>query len=336
MPTMQTRRRFLTTLSLAGAAGLFRVPRSLAAEGALETTTVRLLKFPGICIAPQYAAEELLRAEGFTEIRYVDAGPSVELSVKVGRGEADFTLEFAARAIQAIDDGGALTVLGGVHVGCYELFAKEEIRSVGDLKGKSVGVQTAGDSPHAFLTAMAAHVGLKPTQDIRWVTSAGGSNPLELFAAGKIDAYLAIPPEPQELRSRGIRHVIFNSTVDRPWSQYFCCMLSGHRQYVQAHPVATKRVLRAFLKAADLCVTEPARVARTIVDGGFTDRYDYALATLQEVQYDKWREYDPEDTIRYYALRLHEAGMIKSLPNKIIAENTDWRFLSQLKRELKV
>jgi NitT/TauT family transport system substrate-binding protein len=162
-----------------------------------------------------------------------------------------------------------------------------------------------------------------------------GSDPLAAFAEGKIDAYLAIPPEPQELRARGIRHVIFNSTVDRPWSQYFCCMLCGNRDYVRAHPVATKRVLRAFLKAADLCVTEPARVARSIVDGGFTERYDYALATLQEVQYDKWREYDPEDTMRYYALRLYEAGMIKSLPNKIIAENTDWRFLNELKRELK-
>jgi NitT/TauT family transport system substrate-binding protein len=88
-------------------------------------------------------------------------------------------------------------------------------------------------------------------------------------------------------------------------------------------------------EAADLCVTEPTRVARSIVAGGFTDRYDYALATLQEVQYNKWREYDPEDTIRYYALRLHEAGMIKSVPNKIIAENTDWRFLDELKYELK-
>jgi NitT/TauT family transport system substrate-binding protein len=241
-------------------------------------------------------------------------------------------LEFAARAIQAIDDGGAITVLGEVHVGCYELFAKDEIRSVGDLKGKSVGVQTARDTPHAFLTAMAAHVGLDPLQDIHWVT---GSNPLEAFAEGKIDAYLAIPPEPQELRARGIRHVIFNSTVDRPWSQYFCCMLCGNRDYVRAHQVATKPVLRAFLKAADLCVTEPARVARSIVDGGFTERYDYALATLQEVQYDKWREYDPEDTMRYYALRLYEAGMINSLPNKIIAENTDWRLLNELKRELK-
>jgi NitT/TauT family transport system substrate-binding protein len=147
MPMMQTRRRFLATLPLASAAGLLRAPLALGPEGALETTTVRLLKFPGICIAPQYVADELLRLEGFTDIRYVDAGPSVELSVKVGRGEADFTLEFAARAIQTIDDGGALTVLGGVHVGCYELFAKDEIRSVGDLKGKSVGVQTAGDTP---------------------------------------------------------------------------------------------------------------------------------------------------------------------------------------------
>jgi len=112
-------------------------------------------------------------------------------------------------------------------------------------------------------------------------------------------------------------------------------MLSSNRDYVRQHPVATKAVLRAFLKAADLCVADPKLAARTIVNGGFADRYDFALATLQEVQYDKWREYDPEDTLRYYALRLHEAGMIRSLPNTIIAENTDWRFLNELKRELK-
>jgi NitT/TauT family transport system substrate-binding protein len=328
----QTRRCFLTTLSGAGAVGLFHAPRALAAEDALETTSVRLLKFSGICIAPQYVAEGLLRTEGVTDIRYIDAGPTVELAEKVGRGEADFTLDFAARIVQAIDEGGALRVLSGVHAGCYELFAKEEIRSVGDLRGKSVGVQTAGERPHAFLTAMAAHVGLDPLQDIHWVT---GSNPLEAFAANKIDAYLAIPPEPQELRARGFRHVIFNSTIDRPWSQYFCCMLCSNHDYVRRYPVATKAVVRAFLKAADLCASDPKLAARTVVDGGFANRYDFALATLQEVQYDKWREYNPEDTLRYYALRLHEAGMIRSNPNKIIAENTDWRFLDELKRELK-
>jgi cytochrome oxidase Cu insertion factor (SCO1/SenC/PrrC family) len=44
---------------------------------------------------------------------------------------------------------------------------------------------------------------------------------------------------------------------------------------------------------------------------------------------------DPEDTLRFYALRLHEAGMIKSGPQKIIADGTEWRFLDELKRELK-
>ena len=112
-------------------------------------------------------------------------------------------------------------------------------------------------------------------------------------------------------------------------------MLAGNREFVRKHPVATKRVVRAILKATDLCATEPARVARRLVDGGFTARYDYALQTLNEVPYDKWREYDAEDTIRFYALRLHEAGMIKSSPQKIIADGTDWRFLNELKRELK-
>src|SRR6266851_313819 len=234
MAITQTRRRFLTTLSLAGAAGLARVPQAAAAQGTLETTAVRILKNPGICIAPQYVADELLSAEGFTDVRYVDQGPTLGLSVKIGRGDADFSLDFAARIVQTIDNGGAVMVLGGVHVGCYELFAKDEIRSVSDLKGRTVGIQIGGTNPHAFLIAMAAHVGLDPRQDIRWVISSDPSvKPLELFAEGKIDAFLGTPPEPQQLRARGFGHVIFNSIVDRPWSQYFCCMLAGNRDYVR-------------------------------------------------------------------------------------------------------
>jgi NitT/TauT family transport system substrate-binding protein len=105
--------------------------------------------------------------------------------------------------------------------------------------------------------------------------------------------------------------------------------------FVHKYPVATKRVLRAILKAADVCALEPERAARFLVDKGYTPRYDYALQTMKDVPYNKWREYNPEDTVRFYALRLHEAGMIKSSPQKIIAQGTDWRFLNELKRELK-
>jgi NitT/TauT family transport system substrate-binding protein len=93
--------------------------------------------------------------------------------------------------------------------------------------------------------------------------------------------------------------------------------------------------MRAILKAADICAQEPARVARFLVDKQYVDRYDYALQAMKEIPYDKWREYDPEATVRFYALRLRDAGMIKASPQKIIAQGTDWRFLSELKRELK-
>ena len=158
---------------------------------------------------------------------------------------------------------------------------------------------------------------------------------MELFAEGKVDAFLGFPPEPQELRARNIGRVILSTITDKPWSQYFCCMLCGSRDFVRDHPVATKRYLRAVLKAADFCAAEPERAAQRLVDGGFAERYDYALQTLTDIPYRQWRSYDPEDTMRFYALRLHEAGMIKSSPNQIIAEGTDWRFLNELKRELK-
>jgi NitT/TauT family transport system substrate-binding protein len=274
MQIRQNRRDFLASLSAAGAAGVLGTRPSFANEGPPETTTLRLARIPGICIAPQYVVEELLRAEGFTDVRYiaVEAGRHSERMV---RGELDFSLNFAAPLVLSIDAGDPVTVVTGVHSGCFELFANERIRSLVDLKGKSVGVQGIGSIPHIFLAVMATFVGLDPVNDINWVTSPS-VRPKELFVEGKIDAFLGFPPEPQELRARNIGHVLLNSAVDRPWSQYFCCLLSGSRDFVHQHPIATKRVVRAILKATDLCVTEPERVARMLVDGGFTERYDYA------------------------------------------------------------
>ena len=330
MPITQSRRRFLRTLSLAGAAGFMRAPSAPAAEDLLETTTVRISNDLAICEVPLDIAGELLRAEGFTDVGYVDTAAD-DLSAAIADRKVDFALDFPVLFAPGIDAGKPVTVLAGVHVGCFELFAGNDIRTIANLKGKTVGCEIA---PSAFLRLMLAQVGLDPDKDIRWVTDPS-VKPLELFAEGKIDAFLGFPPEPQELRARKAGHVILSTVLDRPWSQYFCCMVLGTRDYVRKYPVATKRVLRAILKATDLCATEPARVARILVDGGFTPRYDYALQTLNDVPYNNWREYDAEDTIRFYALRLHEAGLIKASPQKIIADGTDWRFLNELKRELK-
>ena len=296
-----------------------------------ETATIRLGKSPSICIAPQYVMSDLLTAEGITNIAYVESDTGLEQARAVAKGDIDLCLQFSGPLLLGFDRGMGSTVLAGIHVGCFELFAKEGIRSVADLKGRTVGQPGPGSGPHVFVSAMASLVGLDPAKDIVWVTSEK-VKPIELFAEGKIDAFLGFPPEPQRLRAQNIGHVIVNSALDRPWSQYFCCMLTGNREFVRKNPVATKRVLRAMLRAADLCVSEPALVAQRIVDRGF--RHDDVVQTLADVPYNRWRDYDPEDTIRFYALRLREAGMLKSNPAKIIADVSDWRFLNEVRHEL--
>jgi NitT/TauT family transport system substrate-binding protein len=313
----------------AGAAGVIAPPRVRAAAEPLETTTIRLGKLPASCDAPIYAAADLLRAEGFTDVRFIGTAPGAARIEALGRGEFDFTMSSVLTQINALDTGAPITVVAGLHAGCYELFARAGVRGITDLKGKRVGL--ASINP-ALLIMMAASVGLD-RKDIDWVTDPA-LRPLDLFADGKIDAFLGFPPEPQELHARHAGHVIVNTALDHPWSQYFCCMLVGNREFVHKNPVATKRVVRAILKATDLCDSNPEHVARAIADRGFTDRYDPLLQTLKDNPY-KWREYDAEDTLRFYALRLQEVGLIKSSPQKIIAEGTDWRFLDELKRELK-
>jgi NitT/TauT family transport system substrate-binding protein len=332
IPPMITRRALLR--GVAGTAGLFGWPPGRASgEPPPETTRLRLYHSPSVCVAPQYIVGDLLKAEGFSDIQYVKT-TTAGISKVLASGEIDVSLHFVAPLVIRLDAGDPITILGGVHPGCFELFGTDRVRVLRDLKSKTVAITDVGSPAHVFLASMLAHVGLDPTKDVTFAEHPAAESK-RLLAEGKVDAYLAFPPDPQELRARKVGHVVVNSAIDRPWSQYFCCMATGNREFVRKHPIATKRALRAILKAADICALEPDQAARALVEGGFTPRYDYALQTMKDVPYNKWRVYAPEDSIRFYALRLREAGMIKSAPQKIIAEGTDWRFLNELKRELK-
>jgi NitT/TauT family transport system substrate-binding protein len=329
-----SRREFLGGVVLVGAAGVLGLkPELVAAEPPPETTRIRLHRNdPAICIAPQYIAEELLKAEGFTEVQYVISGTD-EVSPGLATGKLDISMSFVTSSLVTQDAGLPLVFLAGIHVGCFELFGIERVRTISDLKGRRVGVTAPGSAEYLFIAAMAAYVGLDPQKDIHWVEHPVADS-VRLLADNQIDALVGFPPVSQELRARKIGHVVVNSTLDRPWSQYFCCIVTSSHEFVQKYPVATKRALRAILKATDVCALQPDHAAHLIVDKGFTQRYDYALQTMQETPYNHWREYSPEATVRFYALRLHEVGMIKSSPQKIIAEGTDWRFLNELKQEL--
>src|SRR5262245_7288495 len=334
----QDRRRFSRRTALAhasafGAAAIFGMPRRVAAQAAPEVTKIRFVHTPAICVSPQYLAEEMLRLEGFSEIEYVDLPTSKTLTLGE-EGRADMTMGASPDVVVALDEGRRIVPLAGIHAGCYELFVNGPIASIKDLKGKSVAITTPDSSERLFISSFVAYVGVDP-RNIRWITAASSAEAMQTFVDGKADAFLGFAPQPLELRAKKIGSIILDTTHDRPWSQYFCCMLSARREFVEKYPVATRRALRAVLKAADLCAEEPERAARFLAAKGYETRSDVALEVLKGLPYRRWRDADPEDTLRFHALRLHEAGLIKSTPQKLLAQGVNWSFLTEVKRELK-
>ena len=327
------RRRFLS--GMIGAAGALGARASaVSAEPPPETTRLRLAKYPAVCTAPQWVADELFRAEGFGDTQYVTRQGLGWTLKALAAGEIDIIVAYATDVILQVDNAQPVVLLGGIHVGCYELFGGERVRAIRDLRGRKVAVPVMGAAHHTFVSMMAGHVGLDPRKDIEWVLQPAVESK-KLLAESKIDALMAFPPDPQELRAKKIGHVVVSSALDRPWSQYFCCMIAANKDYVRKHPAATKRACRAILKAADVCVTDPDRAARLLVDRDIAQSYEYTRQALRDVPYDRWRELDPTDAVRFWSLRLHEVGLIKNGPNKIIAQGTDWRFFTELRKELK-
>ena len=116
-----------------------------------ETTTIRLQKSPSICIAPMYVVSDLLNAEGFTNVVYVETGMFVDSGATqnkaIWKADVDFNLNFSGPLLLEIDRGLSTTILAGIYVGCFELFARDGIRSVADLKGRTVGIQSLEFAP---------------------------------------------------------------------------------------------------------------------------------------------------------------------------------------------
>ena len=332
--TRYNRRYFNLSLASTGAVGLLGTDRVHASGPEPETSTIRLKKSVAICFAPYYILTAFLRAEGFDEVLYLDAPHSAVSSEMIDNGDLHFDLDFAGRLVHDLDNGRKITAIGGVHVGCYELFANDPIRTISDLKGRRIAINELHLGEHLYISIMAAYVGLDPKRDIGWITQ-GEESPMEIFASGQADAFLGFPPEPQILREMGHKRVILNTVLDHPWSQYFCCVLYGSQSWIREHPVATKRFLRAMYKAAEFCTANPQVAAQQLADGGYAERYDYALNTIEAIPYDLWHDYSADDTMRFYALRLHDAGMLENPPNKLIQEGSDWTYLDEVRRELK-
>lgn len=334
MISQTDRRAFMLRAAVLATVTAIPSMRSAHAEPPPEVTRIRLSHQPAVCFAPTYVAEELLRLEGFTDVVYVKTEKDGSIGT-LANGASDLSMMGVSAAMLPLEADEPITVLAGIHAGCWELMASDRVRSVRDLKGRSVAVIRLRELDHVFISSIMAWVGIDPRTDIRWVETHRMNESMRLFVEGQVDAFLGFAQQPLQVRAMRVGRTLIDTTCDRPWSQYFCCLAAARRDFVHQNPVATKRALRALLKAADLCSQDPDRAARLMEARGVFADYELGREVIRALPYDRWRTDDPGDSLRFHALRLRDVGMIKSSPQTLIERGTDWRFLNELKKELK-
>jgi NitT/TauT family transport system substrate-binding protein len=311
--------------------------------GPPETSTIRIADTPA-CDPWYWLADPFLREEGFTDIQYGAGDPAA--------GTAELGVFFGNTLAYAVDAGVPIVALAGTHTGCFEIWARPGINTPTDLRGKTIAVNTktltvagatgrgATDLAYGFFVSLLAFVGMQPG-DANFVEIGLDKSVIAYFVDGKADAILTGAQAGPLLHGMtgNPGHVILTTAIDKPWSQQYCCLLVSGRDWARTNPVATKRATRAILRSIDAGKRDLRATAKAAIDKG---TYKATPLITEQVVYDvimdqsfEWRDYDPEDTVRFFALRQADAKLIKKTPTQIIADGTDFAYFRRLQKELK-
>jgi NitT/TauT family transport system substrate-binding protein len=299
-----------------------------------ETTTVRIAN-PAACDPGLMLAGDYLREEGFTDVRYV-ATSFIERGWVLNH-EADVAPGHPEMIVASLDAGVPFVMLAGLHSGCLEVWVGPGIQTIGQLRGRKIAVRRTdtSDEYYAFFATLLGYVGIDPLKDVEFIAAGTGAGMISAFIEGRADAVLAAATNGPLFRRLpklpGQR--ILATMTDKPWSQYLCCTLMADRDWARQNPIATKRVTRAVLRATDAAAKDPARAAHDAAAAlGVADE-SLVRETMAMCTYN-WRELDPEETLRFFALRLADAKLITTTPQQLIAQGTDLAYMRQLRKEL--
>lgn len=301
-----------------------------------ETTTVRIV-MPPECDPGIWLARDYLLSEGFTDVRFVTT-PFVSRTwltndlADIAPGHAEFT-------VATIDAGLPLTILAGLHLGCFELWVDRSIANVRDLRGRRISVRQGGlsDQFFVFFAALLGSIGIDPFKDVHFVESGPDDYPgmITAYTEGRADAVLAGGAQGPFLRRiKAPGHVILDTMIEKPWSEYVCCHLVANRDWTRRNPIATQYVTRAVLRATDAAAKDHARAAHDSVAGGYPKDESLVIDAMAMSTY-KWREFEPEETLRFWGLRLAAVKLIHSTPQQLIQNGTDLAYMRRLRSELK-
>jgi ABC-type nitrate/sulfonate/bicarbonate transport system substrate-binding protein len=248
-----------------------------AAQRELQKLTVGYTPVSGAALPFFIAVEEkLFQKHGF-EISPVFMGGSPLINAAILAGEFPIGYTGGGAVLSSRLSGSDLIVIGSpLPVLTIDAWARPEIRSVNDLKGKRIGVTRFGASTHFAGLAMLDSAGIK-SNEVVFIQNGGVGESLAALLGGRVDVTMVGYPFGLNAKNAGF-HLLFRPSQteyglfptaviaareswlkdikNRRTAMDFLRALTEGLQLVRENSTVTKKALRKFTRVEDEAVLQ--------------------------------------------------------------------------------
>lgn len=198
-------------------------------------------------------------------------------------GEIAFSFMDGANEVQADIKGANIAlVAGATNRQVFSLMARPEIKKIGDLRGKKIGITRIGSSTHTSALFALGTAGLKPS-DYQILPLMEVPNILTALMAGQVDAGVVSPPTNSRARKAGLNELM-NLAKEGP--EYVSVGVGTSRSYINANEDIVRRVVRSYAEGVYLFKTNKAMALKMI-----QNQLKVKDVDIQEDTYNQFRQY---------------------------------------------
>ncbi len=283
-----------------------------------------------LCGIPVYIAYEkgFFAAEGFdvelisadTETRKIGLNNG---TIPVVNGDFQF--------FQSIENGVNVSVVEGLHKGCIKFLVLKDspIQTVNDLKGKVIGVDEIGGTPHQVAAVWLEKAGISADQakkEVTFLPFEEGNLEVEALRSGDIDVAALWDPFGSVQEQTGDYRVIFDLATDLLFADHYCCFLYASNKWIEEKPEQVAALLRAYRAALDWIAQNPEEAVQLIIDGKYSaidDQKELAIELVKHYQLPHFGDhgtsaYDVGADVEYFAQQLYDIGYLNTEPAQFV------------------
>ncbi|WP_026486253.1 ABC transporter substrate-binding protein [Caldanaerobius polysaccharolyticus] len=223
---------------------------------------VRIGHYGGTCDAPTYVAYEkgFFKKNGLdVELVKVDFNT---LKDGIGTGKID-AVNASPGLFKPIEQGLNIKITNGIHTGCIQgvVPVNSPIKSIKDLKGKTIGVDAIGGVPMVLLSAELNKYGIDPKKDVTWKVYPDAQLQ-QAMEKGEIDAFVAWDPFGEQTIEAGKGRNIFGNNHN----DQYCCFVGINGKVLKENPDIAKAITKSYAEADKWIEQHPDETAKLEAD----------------------------------------------------------------------